>query len=63
MKKLILIIAALTIVSTSFSQKKKNEDKNPLDKLSISALKWRSIGPALTSGRISDLAINPNKPL
>ncbi|MEC7247023.1 MAG: glycosyl hydrolase, partial [Bacteroidota bacterium] len=62
MKKLILIIAAFTIVSTSFSQKKKNEDKNPLDKLSISALKWRSIGPALTSGRISDLAINPNKP-
>ncbi|MEC7829854.1 MAG: glycosyl hydrolase, partial [Bacteroidota bacterium] len=62
MKKLILIIAAFTIVSTSFSQKKKNGDKNPLDKLSISALKWRSIGPALTSGRISDLAINPNKP-
>ena len=62
MKKLILIIAAFTIVSTSFSQKKKNEDKNLLDKLSISALKWRSIGPALTSGRISDLAINPNKP-
>ena len=54
MKKLILIIAAFTFVSTSFSQKKKNEDKNPLDKLSISALKWRSIGPALTSGRISD---------
>ena len=62
MKKLTLIIAALTIVSTSFSQNKKNEVKDPLDKLSISALKWRSIGPALTSGRISDLAINPNKP-
>ena len=62
MKKLTLIIAVLSIVSTSFSQNKKNEDKNLLDKLSISALKWRSIGPALTSGRISDLAINPNKP-
>lgn len=26
----------------------------------LSGLKFRSIGPALTSGRISDLAVNPN---
>ena len=28
----------------------------------MSGLSWRSIGPSLTSGRISDLAINPDKP-
>lgn len=28
----------------------------------FSSLKWRGIGPAFTSGRISDLAINPDNP-
>ena len=28
----------------------------------VAALKWRSIGPALMSGRISDLAVDPIKP-
>ncbi|MDH5743050.1 MAG: glycosyl hydrolase, partial [Candidatus Aminicenantes bacterium] len=30
--------------------------------ISLNALKFRSIGPALTSGRISDFAVNPKKP-
>ena len=38
---------------------KKEEVKHPLDALSISALKFRSVGPALTSGRISDFAVHP----
>ncbi len=29
---------------------------------STSALKWRSIGPAVTSGRIADLAVDPTNP-
>ena len=33
-----------------------------IDSEKIGALKFRSIGPALMSGRISDLAINPDKP-
>ncbi len=44
------------------SQKSKKETKEPLDDLSISGLTWRSIGPAITSGRISDIAVNPNNP-
>jgi photosystem II stability/assembly factor-like uncharacterized protein len=32
---------------------------SPIEKLSLNALKWRSIGPAMTSGRISDFAVNP----
>ena len=46
----------------SHSQKSKKETKEPLDELSINGLAWRSIGPAITSGRISDIAVNPNNP-
>ena len=62
MKNFFLIIL-LSIVSFSlFSQKKKYNEKSDLENFSISGLKWRSVGPALTSGRISDIAVNPNKP-
>lgn len=47
-----------------FAKDKKNEEKqskNPFDNLSLSSLRFRSIGPALTSGRISDFAVNPDK--
>ena len=62
MKRYILLIALILFNSNLFSQKNKNQKKEPLDEISLSALKWRSIGPALTSGRISDLAVNPNNP-
>lgn len=51
---------------SAFSQKSKKADppkeEKPeyyLDKLSLSGLKFRGIGPALTSGRISDFAVHP----
>jgi photosystem II stability/assembly factor-like uncharacterized protein len=50
----------------SFSQRKKttNQDvkvtNDPLKPFSLSSLKFRSIGPALTSGRIADIAVNPD---
>ncbi|NQY06618.1 MAG: glycosyl hydrolase [Flavobacteriaceae bacterium] len=40
--------------------KKETDEKSPLSKINISGLKWRNVGPALTSGRISDFAFNPN---
>ncbi|MEX0983102.1 MAG: hypothetical protein WD577_03290 [Bacteroidales bacterium] len=47
------------------AQRKKNsrekEQKEEVDDENIyGGLKWRSIGPAMTSGRISDFAVNPN---
>jgi len=39
-----------------------NKDADPRVSLSLDAFKLRSIGPALTSGRISDFAVNPNNP-
>ncbi|MCK7590976.1 glycosyl hydrolase [Subsaxibacter sp. CAU 1640] len=66
MKKstLFLILIFTLSICSLYSQKKnsKNEDKQALDTINISGLKWRSIGPALTSGRISDIAVNPNNP-
>ncbi len=64
MKKLTFIfILLLTMgINTAYSQKSKKEDKQALDTIKIDGLKWRSIGPALTSGRISDIAVNPNNP-
>lgn len=44
-------------------EKKKTENKENAEKKDENAiykgLKWRSIGPALTSGRIADFAVNP----
>ena len=44
------------------AQKSKKTVAQPLDDVSINGLSWRSIGPSLTSGRISDVAVNPNNP-
>jgi len=48
---------------TALPKKKKAQPQEDLlGKLSLSALKLRAIGPAVTSGRISDFAVNPEKP-
>ncbi len=44
------------------AQKKKTVQKQPLDSISISGLQWRAVGPALTSGRIADIALHPDNP-
>ena len=46
---------------SAFAQKKdKNASDYWLQSKQISGLKFRNIGPALTSGRIADIAVNPN---
>ncbi|MGV6832220.1 MAG: WD40/YVTN/BNR-like repeat-containing protein [bacterium] len=63
-KQLIFLLGLLLIFGqVSEAQKKsKSEETAPLDAISLSGLKWRNVGPALTSGRISDFAFNPNNP-
>ncbi|GJM35356.1 MAG: hypothetical protein DHS20C18_43570 [Saprospiraceae bacterium] len=62
----LVLLIALPIPSQA--QKKKNKEKEteaikwPLDNMSLSGLKFRSIGPAITSGRISDVAVQANNP-
>ena len=67
MKKLTCLglILALFGYSATAAEKKKEEEKEkapaPYD-ISLSGLEFRSIGPALTSGRIADFAVNPDNP-
>ena len=76
MKKILLLILCVSL-SFSLelqAQKKgkkakgKNEqadekkEKSAINSGTFSGLKFRNIGPAITSGRISDLAVNPEKP-
>jgi photosystem II stability/assembly factor-like uncharacterized protein len=56
-----LLIMALLVSLGLVAQKKAAEPAKEVKKeeVSISGLKFRNIGPALTSGRISDFAVNP----
>jgi photosystem II stability/assembly factor-like uncharacterized protein len=61
MKKIIKITLSLIFVfsmTNSFSQKNKKDVKN--ESSLYSGLKFRSVGPAFMSGRIADIAINPD---
>ena len=64
MKKVFLPLIALLFLclNTLEAQKDKKEEKEALDTISVSGLKWRSVGPALTSGRIADIALHPDNP-
>lgn len=63
MKKPILSIFLFSILlsSNAFAQKKSPapSDNNNFTSATFSALRFRSIGPAVTSGRIADFAVNP----
>ena len=60
MKK-ILLLSIFTLISSfnfyAINQDKEDEEKK--DNLQLSSFKFRSIGPALMSGRISDIIIHP----
>lgn len=64
---LLLVFGITTLAQSQRNKKNKSETftvdspKEALDEINI-GLKWRNIGPALTSGRISDFAINPTNP-
>lgn len=59
----ILITILILVVGLTTAEAKKKKDKvkkDSLSSLTFSGLKWRSIGPAFVSGRISDFAVNPD---
>lgn len=63
-KGLILMLFIFLVASTSVDARKKKKDEtegpDTLKSSTFSGLKWRSIGPAFTSGRIADFAVNPS---
>ena len=65
MKKFVLLMVVVFLATSVTFAKKKDEEKKEEEKAFVNsslvgALKWRSIGPAWASGRISDFAFNPN---
>ena len=62
----IAVVSALTLITPALAQRPgggpggEGDDAPTLASASRS-LRWRSVGPALISGRISDLAIHPTK--
>ena len=59
--RILFLLVLLICANSTFAQKKSKDDKSEnKSNISYSGLKFRSIGPALTSGRIADFAVNPN---
>ncbi len=63
----LLFILSIFLISPLLAQKKKKVEAAPAPSESIepsmlSGLAFRSIGPALTSGRVADFAVNPQNP-
>ena len=58
-----LLLLGVVLVPDLDAQRKNRGDedasKDSLKSSTFSGLKWRSIGPAMTSGRIADFAVNP----
>ncbi|MGB5699792.1 VPS10 domain-containing protein [Muriicola sp.] len=63
MKKLFILTASILLCLSVQSQQSKTVRSDvKKEELDLSGLKFRSIGPAITSGRIADFAVNPKKP-
>ncbi|MFM1744826.1 MAG: hypothetical protein RLZZ630_763, partial [Bacteroidota bacterium] len=68
MKTLLIPFLTLSLLSApAFAQKKSTAENAPKkeDRMSdatFRGLSFRSIGPAVTSGRIADIAVNPLNP-
>ncbi len=61
MKIRINLLLILAILSLPLQAQKKAKKENPLEQ-AANGLRFRSIGPAFTSGRIADFAVNPDNP-
>lgn len=65
MNKFAIAILLISLSTYSFAQKKKSTKKSEektesgISASTVSGLKFRMVGPALTSGRISDIAVHP----
>jgi photosystem II stability/assembly factor-like uncharacterized protein len=60
LKKLLFLLFVISLVTNPIFSQDKEEDKSPYKSSTFNGLKFRSIGPAITSGRVVDFAVNPN---
>ena len=63
-----IIFLLVTFVDSANAQRRRNKKEeqpaasNPIEGISLGSFKFRNVGPALTSGRIADFAVNPDNP-
>ena len=60
MRRTLWLLVVLSLLAMPVMAKDKDEDNNPVNSGNFSALKMRLVGPALTSGRVGDFAVNPD---
>ena len=59
LRSIILFILFLLASSSALSTEKDEKPNPGLNEASLKGLGWRSVGPAMTAGRIADIAVNP----
>lgn len=57
----LLLLLSFSLAAQN-KDKDKGDDKDARDEVAWNSLSFRSIGPAFTSGRIADFAVNPDNP-
>ncbi|HHS13385.1 MAG TPA: glycosyl hydrolase [bacterium] len=60
MKRLSLTIGLFLLFAATGFAARQSATKSPVNEATFSGLKFRNIGPAFTSGRIGDFAVNPD---
>jgi photosystem II stability/assembly factor-like uncharacterized protein len=62
MKTFLVVSGLLLMTTNSVLAQKKDDAVNPVNSGLVSGLSFRNIGPAIASGRIGDIAVNPENP-
>ena len=57
-RRCVLLILLMTFSSFAVSDEKDEKTRPGLNEATLKGLAWRSIGPAMTAGRIADIAVN-----
>jgi photosystem II stability/assembly factor-like uncharacterized protein len=60
MKMFFVLVSLILLPSVLINSQKKEDEKDYLKSSTFNGLKFRNIGPAWNSGRISDFAVNPH---
>ena len=61
LKHALLAACSLFILASSLAAEEEKDPKPGLNEATFKGLEWRGIGPALMSGRIADIAIDPGR--
>ncbi|NWG29637.1 MAG: hypothetical protein HXY48_14065, partial [Ignavibacteriaceae bacterium] len=58
-KSFTILVSILLFTFSILTSAQSNSDPDSLKNISLAGLSFRSIGPAVTGGRVVDIAVNP----